>query len=120
MQAFAQVLTKRMPQAPANARMRRISHANCQESLLNPSPELLSRVLPILDSTLGLRGRALHFTGSTRLLSALPELDSMAVVALVTVLEEQLALVIDDEDLEASTFATVGTLCTMLQSKLSA
>lgn len=87
-----------------------------QEPLLNLLPE----VLPILDSVLGLHGRSAHFHSGTPLLGAVPELDSMAVVALVSALEDQFAITIDDEDLEAATFATVGSLCVMLRQKIAA
>lgn len=80
---------------------------------------LLPDVLQVLDSTLGLRGRASRFGPSTTLLGAVPELDSMAVVALVAALENHFGVAIGDDDLQASTFATVGSLCTMLAGKLT-
>jgi acyl carrier protein len=80
---------------------------------------LLPAVLPVLDSVLGLRGRSAQFQANTPLLGAVPELDSMAVVALVSALEERFAVVIDDEDLDSATFATVGALCTMLGRKMA-
>lgn len=68
-------------------------------------------VLQVLDEVLGLGGRAAAFTRDTHLLGALPELDSMAVVSLITTLEERLGITIDDGDLDGSTFATVASLC---------
>ena len=47
----------------------------------------------------------------TALLGALPALDSVAVVALLTEIEDSLGLRIDDSELSAEVFATVGTLC---------
>ena len=41
-------------------------------------------VVAVLDGVLSLKGRASEFTLSTPLLGAIPELDSMAVVALIT------------------------------------
>ena len=78
---------------------------------------LLHDVLPVLDQALGLRGRSASFGANTALLGAVPELDSMAVIALVSALEERFAVDIADEDLNAATFATVGTLCAMLERK---
>ena len=46
-------------------------------------------VLRVLDEVLSLEGRALTFTSQTLLLGAIPELDSMAVVTLLTSLEEK-------------------------------
>jgi acyl carrier protein len=81
------------------------------------SPEL-GHVLNILDSVLSLEGRAQSFTRDTALLGALPELDSMAVVSLITALEEQLGLVVDDDDIDGDTFATVGSLTDFVTARL--
>lgn len=75
-------------------------------------------VLRILDDVLGLNGRAATFTRQTHLLGAIPELDSMAVVSLITSLEEQLGLVIDDDEIDGDTFSTVGALTDFISAKL--
>ena len=75
-------------------------------------------VLRVLDEVLGLGGRTSEFTRATHLLGALPELDSMAVVALLTTLEERLGIVVDDGDLDGSTFATVGSLCDFVRDQI--
>lgn len=67
-------------------------------------------VLRVLDEVLSLGGRAATFDRNTPLLGAIPELDSMAVVTLITTLEEQFGLVISDDDIDGQTFATVGAL----------
>jgi acyl carrier protein len=67
-------------------------------------------VLQVLDEALSLGGRALAFQRDTHLLGAVPELDSMAVVTVITLLEERLGIVVDDGDLDGGTFATVGAL----------
>jgi acyl carrier protein len=61
----------------------------------------------------------LRFTRATYLLGAIPELDSMAVVALITSLEERFGIVIDDDDLDGQTFATVGALMDFVSGKVS-
>lgn len=71
---------------------------------------LSDEVLLVVDGVLGLQGRAASFHRDTPLLGAVPELDSMAVVALITALETQFGLSIDDDDIDGSTFATVGSL----------
>jgi acyl carrier protein len=76
-------------------------------------------VLRILDEALSLGGRAKAFTPDTPLLGAIPELDSMAVVNLITTLEEQLGIVVDDDDIDGATFATVGSLTEFVSGKLS-
>lgn len=72
--------------------------------------EIEYAVLQVLDDTLCLKGRAHFFEPDTPLMGALPELDSMAVVSILTALEDTFGLDLDDEDIDAGAFATVGTL----------
>ena len=76
-------------------------------------------VLRILDEVLSLGGRANTFTPDTPLLGAIPELDSMAVVTLITSLEEQLGIIVDDDDIDGATFETVGALTDFVAGKLA-
>lgn len=80
----------------------------------------LQEVNAILDEALALEGRALEFDRSTPLLGAVPEFDSMAVVSLVTALEEYFGISVDDEDISADTFETVGSLLDFVQQKCEA
>jgi acyl carrier protein len=82
--------------------------------------DVTQEVLRVLDEVLSLNGRAKAFTADTPLLGAIPELDSMAVVSLITTLEEQFGMVVDDDDIDGSTFATVGSLTDFVSRKLSA
>lgn len=75
-------------------------------------------VLRLLDEVLGLGGRAQSFTAATPLLGALPELDSMAVVGLLTALEERFGFVIADDEIDGSIFASVGSFTRFVQAKL--
>ncbi len=77
-------------------------------------------VLRVLDEVLSLGGRSLGFTRATHLLGAVPELDSMAVVSILTALEEQLGIVVDDGDIDGSTFETVGSLVDFVSAQVSA
>jgi acyl carrier protein len=77
-------------------------------------------VLRIVDEVLSLGGRATGFTRDTHLLGAIPELDSMAVVTLITTLEDQLGIVVDDDDIDGDTFASVGSLVDFVSAKLGA
>ena len=76
-------------------------------------------VLRILDEVLSLKGRTRSFTTDTPLLGAIPELDSMAVVSLITGMEDHFGLVVDDDDIDGSTFATVGSLSDFVNSKIA-
>ena len=64
---------------------------------------------------LGTAGDAL--TADSPLLGSLPELDSMAVVSLIGALEEHFGIMIDDDEISASTFATLGSLAAFVQEK---
>lgn len=77
-------------------------------------------VLRVLDEVLSLGGRAKSWGADTPLLGAIPELDSMAVVGLITAFEEQLGVVVDDDEIDGETFGTVGTLVQFVQGKLNA
>jgi len=46
-------------------------------------------------------------------------LDSMAAVALITGLENHFGVTFDEADLNADTFATVGSLCRLVQAYVS-
>jgi len=82
--------------------------------------DVLRAVNAVLDEVLSLGGRAASFTRDTPLLGAIPELDSMAVVSLITSLEERLGIVIDDDDIDGATFSTVGSLVDLVAGKLEA
>lgn len=81
---------------------------------------VLKELLAILDEVLSLDGRSAGFDRETRLLGAIPELDSMAVVTLITSLEERFGITIDDDDIDGETFATVGSLADFVQAKQAA
>jgi acyl carrier protein len=76
-------------------------------------------VLRLLDDVLSLRGRAMAFTSGTHLLNAVPELDSMAVVALITAIEERFGISVDDDDIDSSTFETVGALTDFVRTRVA-
>ncbi|MBK6357191.1 MAG: acyl carrier protein [Betaproteobacteria bacterium] len=76
-------------------------------------------VLSLLDEILSLNGRSAEFSNTTPLLGAIPELDSMAVVALITGLEDRFGFSVDDDEIEGSTFATLGSLIEFVDGKLA-
>jgi acyl carrier protein len=80
---------------------------------------ITQEVLRVLDDVLSLNGRSSDFTRDTPLLGAIPELDSMAVVSLITTLEDQFGIAVDDDDIDGSTFACVGSLADFVSGKLS-
>lgn len=79
----------------------------------------LEEVKQIINDVLQLNGRVQSFDRSTGLLGEVPEFDSMAVVSLVTQLEEQFGITVDDEEISAETFETVGSLTDFVDRKLA-
>ena len=79
---------------------------------------LLAEVNKVLDSVLSLGGRGMQFNAETPLLGAVPELDSMAVVTLITTLEDRFGLIVEDDEISGDLFANVGSLVAFVDSKL--
>ena len=82
--------------------------------------DISSEVVSVLDEVLSLKGRASRFALDTPLLGAIPELDSMAVVALITAIEERFGFTVDDDEIDGSVFTSLGSLIDFVQSKLDA
>lgn len=57
------------------------------------------------------------YQADTPLLGALPELDSMGVVNLITAIEENVGCVIDDDEINADVFTNFGSLVAFVASK---
>jgi acyl carrier protein len=72
----------------------------------------------LLRETLNLESRADLLTPDSRLLGALPELDSMAVVGVVAAIESDYGIKIAGHELSAELFSTVGTLNEFIEQKL--
>ncbi len=77
-------------------------------------------VIKTLRSALSLDDARLPLDSQSPLLGSIAELDSMAVVTVLTMLEERFGMVIDDDEVDSRTFATVGHLVSFVQGKLAA
>jgi acyl carrier protein len=77
------------------------------------------KVKEILDEALMLSGRSAEWTDDTALLGSLPELTSIAVVTVLLALEEEFAIVFADDELDADTFASLGSLTRFIEGKLA-
>lgn len=75
-------------------------------------------VKKVLAQILHLGDKAERFDASTGLFGSIPEFDSMAVVTVVTALEEKFDVTINDEDITAEAFETVGSLSRFIEEKL--
>jgi acyl carrier protein len=74
------------------------------------SDPIQKEVLVLLDEVLNLGGRALTFSADTPLLGEVPELDSMAVIAVIHEIEERFGIAVPDDEVDGNSFATVGTV----------
>lgn len=79
---------------------------------------LLDDVIKILNSTLQLSGDAAKLRADSQLLGAIPEFDSMAVVTVLTAMEEHFDITVDDDEIDAETFETVGNLANFVSTKI--
>jgi len=77
------------------------------------------RLLTLMDRTLNLEGRSATFSNDTALIGALPELDSMGVVSLLTAFEEQFGFSVEDDEIDGSIFQTLGSLLSFVEAKLA-
>jgi len=57
------------------------------------------------------------YSADTGLLGCIAEFDSMAVVGVITSLEDQLGISVDDDEISAEVFETFGSLLAFVQSK---
>lgn len=78
---------------------------------------ILTEVKNLLIDVLNLGDAGQSLDADSPLLGSLPELDSMAVVTLIGALEDHFGIVIDDDDISASTFETLGSLAAFVASK---
>lgn len=76
-------------------------------------------VKKLLAQTLQLGPRAESLAPDSPLLGALPELDSMAVVSILTAMEEYFGFTVEDDEISADTFETFGTLVAFVDAKLA-
>ncbi len=80
---------------------------------------LVNEIREILRDTLQLGKRADDLDALSPLFGAIPEFDSMAVVTVLTMVEEEFGIVIDDDEVSAEIFATVGSLSDFVSHKVS-
>lgn len=81
-------------------------------SLLNEVKEILASVLQI-DASNNTLGR------NSNLLGAIPEFDSMAVVSIITALEEHFGFYIEDDEISGDIFETLNSLVLFVEEKLN-
>ena len=80
----------------------------------------LEEIKTILIDVLALGPAGQSLDEHSALLGSLPELDSMAVVQLIGAMEEQFGFTVEDDEISAATFATLGSLAAFVKHKLTA
>jgi acyl carrier protein len=80
---------------------------------------LLNDVKIVVGTALQIRPRVLEMDAAAPLLGAVPELDSIAVVNLITALEEHFGIMVADDEIGASVFETLGSLTSFIERKLA-
>jgi acyl carrier protein len=75
-------------------------------------------IVRLLLTILQLDGRNNVLTPSSPLLGSIPEFDSIAVVDVISALEEHFGFVVDDDEINADTFASVDNLSRFVEYKL--
>ncbi len=79
----------------------------------------LEEVRNILGDVLSLGDRMQDLGEDSVLLGNLPELDSMAVINVITALEDYYDFSVDDDEISAQTFETLGSLTRFVEQKLA-
>ena len=77
----------------------------------------LAEVTDVVVETLGIQDRASTLDASTPLFGAMPELDSLAVLELVSALEDRFGIVVEDEEFGGEIFETIGSLADFVDGK---
>lgn len=83
------------------------------------SEDQLRAVIELLRAVLQLGEKADKLTSESNLLGALPELDSMAVATVIAGIEDHFDVVVEDEEMSAEVFETVGSLSDFVARKIA-
>lgn len=78
-----------------------------------------AEIKTILADTLSLGSRKGSLTASTPLLGNIAELDSMAVISVITAIQEHFGISIDDDEFSQEIFHTLGNLTKFVEQKLN-
>lgn len=80
---------------------------------------MIDEVRSILGDSLQLGQRAQKLDSNTPLLGNLPELDSLAVVNVITAIEDHYGVTIDDDEIDAEIFRDLGSLTAFVEQKVN-
>lgn len=80
---------------------------------------LADEIVDLISEILQLDNSVTELGEDSQLLGAIPEFDSMAVVTVLTSLEDQYGIIIEDDEVDAELFETVGALIQFVDQKVS-
>jgi acyl carrier protein len=83
---------------------------------MDTTTSTLDEVKGLVAEALGIQDRLGSMDGSTGMLGSMPELDSLAVVVLVTAIEERFGFEIEQADFTADVLETLGTLASFVDA----
>lgn len=83
------------------------------------SPAIDTALRSILESAIGKRAVPSPLTDDTQLLGAIPELDSMAVLGILTQVQDDFGCQIDDDEVSGEIFETFGALRRFVEAKIA-
>src|SRR4029077_6986467 len=95
----------------------RSQHAKTRRDNL-PAVNVDHEVIQILRSTLNPAPQRVALNADTALLGHIAELDSMAVVSILTALEERFGFSIDDDEVDGGTFWSGASLSRFVREKI--
>jgi acyl carrier protein len=78
----------------------------------------LDDIRQIVGEVLQLGSRADEFAADTPLLGGVPEFDSMAVISVLTAIEEHYDIFVEDDEITAEVFENLGSLKNFVELKL--
>jgi acyl carrier protein len=81
--------------------------------------DTLTRLQRILRDTLNLGDRAAKLSAASPLLGGIPEFDSMAVVSVLTMIEDEFGITVEDDEVSADVFETLGALVRFVDEKVA-
>jgi acyl carrier protein len=80
---------------------------------------LPEQIADILTEVLQIKERSSLIDPNAPLLGAIPEFDSMAVVSILTAIEEKFDFFVDDDEIDAEIFETVSSLVAFVEKKIT-
>ncbi|NRA83760.1 MAG: acyl carrier protein [Gammaproteobacteria bacterium] len=78
---------------------------------------MLNEIIAIVQECLQIEDSS-SWDETTELIGALAEFDSMAVVTVITQVEENYGFIINDDEISAEVFETIGTLTAFIEQKI--